>query len=700
MAPSALVLPETIEKIGDGATALATWSATFAFAVLGVGCRRPGRRRIVRITARVAQPRSRQEAVQQRRRKEREARLDEDKFLQMSVGVQGDRDGMKFWKWERRGRRSRERAKLVSVTEKNLKAMDERDAELWALSKRPYKGGGGGTIGGVSRRQARSDLRPDAPALGDAPVWLSKFLSHCGTCSRRDVEALVLQGRVRINGEVARNVVVKVSPTIDFVEVDGKRQNPRTLEELVWVAVHKPKDCLSTMEDPGGRRCIVDLVPFAKERRLTSVGRLDRNSTGIIVLTNDLEWCDILTHPRHGHKKRYTVQIYNGIPDKKKLEALERGLVLPDEDRPLLPITELEVKGEDAKYDVAILSFVLSEGRYRQIRRMFEYLGHPCKAIKRTQFGPIKLGGLLRGEWRQCTPKEVRQLKANPTFQREQRDDDRENVKDELHEWKNRRKAKKRAAKAKGLRRDDGQVSSVSPGRGFNSWGADDGDQRRGRKSRLGDDEWKSWDAEEDEPDDGVSDVGRWLKRPREDQVDDEDSGPPHQYVDLDGATMVGAFGAWGSDDTENDRTGKRPPRRRERNGTSMLGKLTQRLMKGENDTIRFSDPSGMDGGPGPPPSFAVPRDRQHRRRRRGMRDSPSADEDIDRESGGRMRRTASQDGRQTRMRVVEDPAVVAEETTAGSANRAIFGAVSVRSSRQAALDEPKPDEPKPDEPA
>merc|ERR1711937_172102 len=128
-----------------------------------------------------------------------------------------------------------------------------------------------------------------------------------------------------------------------------------------------------------------------------------------------------------------------------------------------------------------------------------------------------------------------------------------------------------------------------------------------------------------------------------------------------------------------------------ERNGTSMLGKLTQRLSKGENDTIRFSDPSGMDGGPGPPPSFAVPRDRQHRRRRRGMRDSPSADEDIDRESGGRMRRTASQDGRQTRMRVVEDPAVVAEETTAGSANRAIFGAVSVRSSRQAALDEPKP---------
>lgn len=146
------------------------------------------------------------------------------------------------------------------------------------------------------------------------------------------------------------------------------------------------------------------------------VGRIDRNASGLVLLTNDYEWHTILTHPRYEHSKRYKVQIYNGKPNREKLLALEKGLELPDEARPLLPLLDLEVEQESKVEEIATIKFSLTEGKYRQIRRMFEYVGHPVKSIKRTQFGLVPLDRDLKaGEWRMLTNKEIRRLKG-PTI--------------------------------------------------------------------------------------------------------------------------------------------------------------------------------------------------------------------------------------------------------------------------------------------
>ncbi|CAJ1382419.1 unnamed protein product [Effrenium voratum] len=259
-----------------------------------------------------------------------------------------------------------------------------------------------------------SALRGDMSAIGDDEVWLAKFLSHSGACSRRRVKELVLQGRITVNGEVIQDPVMKVDPKKDTVTLDGKVHKPRTLDELVWIMLYKPKDVLTTLQDPAGRKTIADLVPFAQSRRLVPVGRLERNSTGIVLLTNDYEWHTILAHPRYEMPKRYRVTVFNGAPNVQKLQALQRGLHLPDEARPCLPLEELEVVEHDRKMEMAALTFVMKEGKYRQILRMFEFLGHPIRAVKRTRIGLVGLDKELKaGQYRMLTPKEIRRLKGS-----------------------------------------------------------------------------------------------------------------------------------------------------------------------------------------------------------------------------------------------------------------------------------------------
>lgn len=265
----------------------------------------------------------------------------------------------------------------------------------------------------------KDDLRTEAmsgkmAAIGNDEVWISKFLSHSGVCSRRRVKELVLQGRITVNGDVIQDPVLKIDPKKDTVAVDGKVQNLRTLDELVWVMLNKPKDILSTLEDPAGRKTVADLVPFARARRLVPIGRLERNSTGIILLTNDYEWHTVLAHPRYEMPKRYRVTVYNGAPDSQRMQALQTGLHLPDEGRPCLPLEELEVLQNDRRLGMATLGFVMKEGKYRQILRMFEFIGHPIRAVKRTQIGLVRLDKELKaGEYRMLTPKEIRRLKGS-----------------------------------------------------------------------------------------------------------------------------------------------------------------------------------------------------------------------------------------------------------------------------------------------
>eukprot|EP00929_Paragymnodinium_shiwhaense_P009707 TRINITY_DN11397_c0_g2_i1.p1 TRINITY_DN11397_c0_g2~~TRINITY_DN11397_c0_g2_i1.p1 ORF type:complete len:670 (-),score=163.58 TRINITY_DN11397_c0_g2_i1:408-2339(-) len=279
-----------------------------------------------------------------------------------------------------------------------------------------------------------SYLSDKTPAIGNGEVWLSKFLAHCGVCSRRNVTDMVLQGRVEVNGEIVQSPAVKVDPKKDQVTFDGLPQNLHTLGEIIWVMLYKKKGVLSTMEDPLGRKTVADIVPFAKKNRLLPVGRLDRNATGLLLLTNDNEWNSILTHPRHEMARTYHVTVYNGAPDREKMLALQTGLRLPDDRRPLLPWEDVHVYQE--LEDIVRIRFTTREGRPRMIRRAFEYIGHPVKTVKRVGVGLVWLDKELKpGEFRTLGPKEIRRLKGptilkRPTSMRP--DEERQSVAEQL----------------------------------------------------------------------------------------------------------------------------------------------------------------------------------------------------------------------------------------------------------------------------
>jgi len=303
------------------------------------------------------------------------------------------------WDPARRGSRGRRYSKsmVVDLTEEK----ERRAAALRAVQKRPR----------FSWKEVMQDddprtsqLSEELPAIGYGEVWLSKFLAHAGACSRRKVTQLVLQGRVMVNDQVVQEPAMKVNPKKDKVMVDGQPQTLQTLGQIIWIMLNKPKGVISTFKDSEDRKTVMDLVPFARRRRLVPVGRIDRNAAGLMLLTNDYEWHTIMAHPRHEHSKRYKVQ------------ALQGGLELPDEPLPLLPLEDFEYGIPDKVQEIATLKFSLKQGRYRQIRRMFEFIGHPVRSIKRIAFGLLQLDRRLKaGDWRMLTAKEIRQLKG-PTI--------------------------------------------------------------------------------------------------------------------------------------------------------------------------------------------------------------------------------------------------------------------------------------------
>lgn len=285
----------------------------------------------------------------------------------------------------RRGKKRRKWAKGEVVD-----TLDDKDLEsshLRAMYKRPRFGWKEVQKDDLSMEALDQDL----PAIGFGQVWLSKYLAHTRACARRQAAELVLQGRIQLNGQVVQDIVTKIDPQKDEVTLDGRPVKLRTLGELVWIMLYKPKGVISSVEDPLGRKTLMDLVPFAKEQRLVPVGRIDSHGSGLILLTNDYEWHSILTHPRYEHARRFNVQVYGGNPDRTKIVALQKGLELPDEARTCLPLKDIEVSKSKKHEGVHHISFTMHEGRYRQIQRMFEYIGHPVKSMKRTGFGLVPL---------------------------------------------------------------------------------------------------------------------------------------------------------------------------------------------------------------------------------------------------------------------------------------------------------------------
>lgn len=231
---------------------------------------------------------------------------------------------------------------------------------------------------------------------------LQKFMAHRGIASRRKSEELIQEGLVKVNGKVVTVLGFMVNPEKDKIQVNGKllKEEP----SKIYLMLNKPRGYISTVLDPKGRKTVKDLVKDVKER-IYPIGRLDYDSEGLLLLTNDGDLTLALTHPSHQVKKTYRVRV-KGIPSINKLNQLENGV--PLEDGITYPA---QVHFIDQLNGNALLEIVIKEGRNRQVKRMCEYIGHEVIRLRRTKLGELSLGELKVGEYRKLTQKEITTLK-------------------------------------------------------------------------------------------------------------------------------------------------------------------------------------------------------------------------------------------------------------------------------------------------
>jgi 23S rRNA pseudouridine2605 synthase len=245
----------------------------------------------------------------------------------------------------------------------------------------------------------RREPRSAAPSPLQGEQRINKVLAGAGLGSRRQVDELIEQGRVEIDGKTVQQVGVKVNPDQSIITVDGE---PLRKHRPVYFALHKPEGVLCTNRDPQGRTRVVDMVP--NQSRLFPVGRLDASSTGLILLTNDGELSQRLTHPRHGVPKRYAVTVAGQV-ELDSLRRLQRGIHLA-EGRARVD----QAKLKRVRKGCSELEITLSEGKNREIRRVLARLGHKVLSLKRIGIGPLKLGDLPEGAYRPLGTSEVEGL--------------------------------------------------------------------------------------------------------------------------------------------------------------------------------------------------------------------------------------------------------------------------------------------------
>ncbi len=231
---------------------------------------------------------------------------------------------------------------------------------------------------------------------------LQKYLALCGVASRRTAEKMIAEGRVRVNGQTVTEMGVQVDEQADRVLVDGA---PVRMEaEKHYLAYYKPVGEVTTVSDPEGRETVMDKFRDYPVR-LYPVGRLDFDSEGLLLLTNDGEMMQRLLHPSHEVPKRYLCKVSNRL-NEESVRRLRQGVMM---DGRLTSPAEVRVVRYEA-FDTVVL-VTIHEGRNRQVRRMFEAVGHQVVALRRVGFGPIQLGDLPRGMWRRLTAEEIRRLK-------------------------------------------------------------------------------------------------------------------------------------------------------------------------------------------------------------------------------------------------------------------------------------------------
>ena len=230
---------------------------------------------------------------------------------------------------------------------------------------------------------------------------LQKVLAKAGVASRRRAEELIRQGKVKVDGKVVTAMGTKVDPDAQDIECDGIHVAAR--EKKIYILLHKPAGFLSTVHDPQGRPIVTDLLPQVKER-VYPVGRLDLDTEGALLLSNDGELAQKILHPSHEVNKTYVAKV-KGKPNTKKLAALSRGITL--EGRKTWP-ADIEVLQTEPQ--ATTIKIIIHEGRKRQVRKMFDAVGHPVLQLKRTAYGQLELGDLRPGKYRFLSPEDIKMI--------------------------------------------------------------------------------------------------------------------------------------------------------------------------------------------------------------------------------------------------------------------------------------------------
>lgn len=300
-----------------------------------------------------------------------------------------------------------------------IKEQFRQEKRKWKKSRKP-----GVSSSGLGVRSSESRFRyaSDGPAGDSRPkpdfqsrftvsakttadqlnvMPLNKFIAHCGVCSRRDAAELVKQGKVKVNNVLITEPGHKVSSN-DEVKLNGKKIS--LAKNLVYILLNKPKDYITTTDDPQGRKTVMDIMRRATRERVFPVGRLDRNTSGVLLLTNDGELAQKLMHPSHEVKKVYHVTLDKPL-EKKDFEQLLQGVELED------GMATVDAIGYTDARDKTQIGVEIHSGRNRIVRRMFEHLGYHVKHLDRVMFAGLTKKNVERGKWRFLTEKEIRQLK-------------------------------------------------------------------------------------------------------------------------------------------------------------------------------------------------------------------------------------------------------------------------------------------------
>lgn len=231
---------------------------------------------------------------------------------------------------------------------------------------------------------------------------LQKFMAQCGVASRRKSEEIILEGRVMVNGLIVKKLGTTIDPKKDIVKVDNMKIEME--RKKVYIMLNKPEGYVTTLKDKHSEKIVLDLIEGIEER-IFPVGRLDSDTSGLLLMTNDGDLAYKLTHPSHEVPKKY-IALVKGIPNGKKLDRFRKGLKIDGR-----LTAEAYVRIVKRYKDSSVLEISIHEGRNRQVRKMCEYIRHPVEKLKRVSIGKLNLGDLDVGKWRYLTENEVKYLK-------------------------------------------------------------------------------------------------------------------------------------------------------------------------------------------------------------------------------------------------------------------------------------------------